>query len=155
MSGRLAKELLQTKPFATPAEEAFLNVLRTAAVLEQAETEALKPKGLTPAQYNILRILRGAGQGGRSCQEIAERLITRDPDLTRLLDRLEMRSLASRERSRGDRRIVVTRISQPGLDLLAALDPVIRDLPRKALGHLGEKKLRALIDLLEEVRERP
>lgn len=155
MSGKLAKELLQTRPFATAGEEAFLNVLRTATLLDQAEAEALKPHGLSPSQYNILRILRGAGQVGRSCQEIGERLITRDPDLTRLLDRLEMRSLAVRERSRGDRRIVITRISQPGLDLLATLDPIIRELPRKALGHLGEKKLRTLIDLLEEAREKP
>jgi len=152
MSGRLAAEIQQTKPFGSLEEEAILNLHRTASILEQAESEALKPHGLSLTQYNALRILRGAGPKGLACQELAGRMITRDPDVTRLLDRLEARKLIERARSNEDRRVVVTRISGAGLKLLATLDAVMRGLPKKVLGHLGEKRLRSLIDLLEEAR---
>ena len=152
MGGRLAGEIRQTKPFSSPAEEALLNLQRTASVLGQAIAEALKPHGLSETQYNALRILRGAGPKGLACQEIAGRMIARDPDITRLLDRLEARKLIERARSQEDRRVVVTRISESGLKLVASLDASLRELPRKILGHLGEKKLKALIGLLEEAR---
>jgi len=155
MSGKLADEIKQTKPFGSVAEEAILNVQRTASALTQAFAETLKPFGLSETQYNALRILRGAGRDGLACQEIAERMITRDPDITRLLDRLEGRRLIERTRSREDRRVVVARISAEGLKLLSSLDARARDLPKKVLGHLGEKKLKALIDLLEEARSAP
>jgi DNA-binding MarR family transcriptional regulator len=153
MSGKLAVELKQSRPFESPAHEAFLNVIKTASLLSQAETELLKPFELSPAQYNVLRILRGAGEAGRSCQEIGERLVARDPDVTRLTDRLDARRLVARARSAEDRRVVITRITRAGLDLLAKIDPLDRDMPAKTLGRLGRKKLEALIDLLEETRE--
>jgi len=155
MSGKLAKEIKQTKPFSSAAEEAILNIQRTASLLAQSFAETLKPHGLSETQYNALRILRGAGAAGLACQEIAERMITRDPDITRLLDRLEARKLIERARSKEDRRVVVTRITSEGLRLLTALDTEARDLPRRTLGHLGEKRLRILIGLLERARSAP
>jgi DNA-binding MarR family transcriptional regulator len=154
MSGKLAKEIKQTKPFSSAAEEAILNIHRTASVLAALFADTLKPFGLTEIQYNALRILRGAGKEGLSCQEIADRMITRDPDITRLVDRLATRGLVERARSEEDRRVVVTRITPSGLKmlLLSLLDEAARHLPKSALGHLGEKKLNALIDLLEEAR---
>src|SRR6185503_1750926 len=117
MSGKLAKEIRQTKAFSSPAEEAILNIHRTAAVLTALFADTLKPFGLTEIQYNALRILRGAGKEGLSCQEIAERMITRDPDITRLVDRLASRGLVERARSEEDRRVVVTRITASGLKM--------------------------------------
>jgi DNA-binding MarR family transcriptional regulator len=152
MSGKLAAEIKQTKPFGSLEEEAILNLHRTSSILLQVEAEALKPHGLSLTQYNALRILRGSGPKGLACQEIGERMITRDPDVTRLLDRLEKANLISRARSSEDRRVVMTRITGAGLKLLASLDGVLKDMPRKILGHLGEKQLRALVDLLEEAR---
>ena len=153
MSGKLAREIRQTKAFSSTAEEAILNLQRTASVLSQVFAEALKPHGLSETQYNALRILRGAGAAGLACQEIAERMITRDPDITRLVDRLEARHFVERARSQNDRRVVVTRISPEGLRLLAALDKQVEDVPKKILGHLGEKRLRILIGLLERARQ--
>jgi DNA-binding MarR family transcriptional regulator len=155
MSGKLAREIRQTKAFSSTAEEAILNIQRTASVLSQAFAETLRPHGLSETQYNALRILRGAGAAGLACQEIAERMITHDPDITRLLDRLEARRLVARARSENDRRVVVARISAEGLRLLAALDREAREMPQKALGHLGEKRLRILIGLLERARSLP
>jgi DNA-binding MarR family transcriptional regulator len=154
VTGGLAAELKQTKPFASAAHEAMLNVIKTASVLAQAEAEMLKPFEITPAQYNVLRILRGAGEAGRSCQEIAERLVAKDPDITRLIDRLEARGLVSRARSQADRRVVVTQIAKQGLALLERIAPLEDALPRRLLGHLGQEGLRDLIALLEQARGR-
>lgn len=154
MTGKLAAEIKQTKPFGSLEEEAILNLHRTASILVQVEADTLKPHGLSMTQYNALRILRGAGAKGIACQEIAERMIRRDPDITRLIDRLEERRLVERARSQEDRRVVVNRITDEGLKILSALDPVVREMPRKILGHLGEKRLRALIELLEQARSR-
>lgn len=155
MSGRLVREIGQTKPFGSPEEEAALNVHRTSAVLEEAFAAELKPRGLTGTQYNVLRILRGAGPPGLACREVADRMVRRDPDVTRLLDRLESRGLVARARAKEDRRVVVTRITPAGLGLLSSLDSAMRTLPRKLLGHLGRKRIGLLIDLLEEARGRP
>ena len=152
MSGKLAGQIKQTKPFGSLEEEALLNLMRTAAILEGVETDALKPYELSMPQYNILRILRGAGPKGLSCQEIADRMISRDPDVTRLVDRLDARGLIQRARSSEDRRVVITKISEAGLKLLSDLDAGLRELPKKILGHLGEKRLRVLIGLLERAR---
>jgi DNA-binding MarR family transcriptional regulator len=154
MSGKLADEIKQTKPFGSLAEEALLNVHRTASKLAMSFGVALKPYGLTETQYNVLRILRGAGQDGISCQEIGARLITREPDLTRLLERMKRRGLIARVRSSQDRRVVVNRISPQGLELLSILDAEARRIPKQALGHLSDKELLQLIDLLEKARER-
>ena len=155
MSGKLARELKQIRPFASPAHEAFLNILKTASVLGQAEAEMLKPFDLSAAPYNVLRILRGAGDAGRSCQEIAERLVAKDPDVTRLIDRLEARGLVARSRSVEDRRVVLNRITKEGLELLARIDPVDDETPRRLLKGLGRRDLMILIDLLEKVRGEP
>jgi DNA-binding MarR family transcriptional regulator len=134
-------------------EEAFLNLQRTASLLLLALGRELKPHDLTPAQYNALRILRGAGDEALTCGEIGERLVSPGPDVTRLLDRLEARHLVARLRDETDRRVVRARITEAGLDLLAELDvPVEREL-RRLLGHLGEGKLGSLIELLEEARK--
>src|SRR5574341_1874048 len=121
MTGRIRREIGQRKPFRRMEDEAFLNLQRTADALLQGVAAALKPVGLSPTQYNVLRILRGSGSGGLACREIAERMITRDPDVTRLLDRLEERRLVVRTREREDRRVITTRITEEGLRLLEDL----------------------------------
>ena len=125
---------------------------RTADRLHWQLSEMLKAHGLSPTQYNALRILRGAGEEGRSCSEIAERMINRDPDITRLVDRLERRRLVVRSREGRDRRVITTRITHAGLELLQSLDRPIEEFNRKLLGHLGEQQLRTLIELLEAAR---
>lgn len=152
MAGQVQKEIKQRKAFRRVEDEAFVNIQRTADVLMQGVAAALKPKGLSPTQYNVLRILRGAEPDGLACREIAERMITRDPDITRLLDRLEDRALVARSRDREDRRVITTRITEKGLRLLRELDRPIAALHADQLGHLGEEKLRSLIDLLEAAR---
>lgn len=152
MGKKLADEIKQGKPFGSIEEEACLNVQRTAAVLEQALEETLKPHGISATQYNALRILRGAGTKGLSCQEVGSRMIRLVPDITRLLDRLEAKGFISRARSEEDRRIVVVRIALSGTKLLAALDSVVQGLHRNVLGLLGEKKLRLMVELSEEMR---
>ena len=154
VKGKLIREIKQTKPFGSLEEEAFLNVLKTAALFDQATAEELKPSGLSPTQYNALRILRGAGPAGLPCQEIAERMITRDPDITRLLDRLEKRGLVGRNRSTTDRRVMLASITKEGLKLVASLDSMSPKIPKKVFGPAGEKRLRLLVELLEEARDR-
>src|SRR5436190_10792821 len=130
MAGRLAKEI-QTKPFALLEEEAALNLSRTFEVVQQKLSETLKPHQLTATQYNVLRILRGAGSEGVTCSQAAERMVNHDPDMTRLLDRLEARKLVERERSREDRRVVITRMSKAGMDLVNSLDEPMRGLTKR------------------------
>jgi DNA-binding MarR family transcriptional regulator len=149
---QLQKELKQTKPFASREEEVYLNIQLTAERLWWGVNETLKQADLTHTQYNVLRILRGAGQAGASCNEISERLVTKDSDITRLLNRLEARGLISRQREMKDRRVIITRISHGGLRLLAGLDKPIERCHRKHLGHLGDKQLATLSKLLEAVR---
>jgi DNA-binding MarR family transcriptional regulator len=146
------KELKQTRPFESLEVEAYVGLLRTADALLRGIEAVLKNAGLSPTQYNVLRILRGAGRTGLSCREIAERMITRDPDITRLLDRLEKRRLIARARGALDRRLILTRISARGLSLLKTLDQPVVAVHRKQLRHLGEKRLRRLVRLLEEAR---
>jgi DNA-binding MarR family transcriptional regulator len=117
--------------------------------------EALKPHGITPTQYNVLRILRGAGEAGLCRSEIIERMIARVPDATRLLDRMEAVALVERERSEEDRRFVTTRITAQGLRMLAALDATILELHRRQFAALDETGLRTLIDLLALARASP
>jgi DNA-binding MarR family transcriptional regulator len=134
------------------AEEAtFLELARTTDALSRGVIPVLKAEDLSPNQYNVLRILRGAPEG-LACGEIASRMITRDPDVTRLLDRLEKRQLVSRCRETEDRRTVRTRISPEGLKLLAGLDEPVLTAHRKLLGHLGPRRLKALSELLREAR---
>ena len=150
----LQAEIKQTKPFQSLEEEAALNLLRTTDALVRQTVEMLKAWSLSPTQYNALRILRGAGAEGVTCGELSERMLTKDPDITRLIDRLDTRGLITRGRHDQDRRVVRTRITQAGLDLLAEIDKPARKLSREQLGHLSEDQLRQLIGLLELARER-
>ncbi len=152
MAGKLQQEIKQTKPFSSLQEEAFLNLQRSSDYLFQSLNEALKPAGLSGTQYNILRILRGAGPDGLACREIGERLITHDPDLTRLLDRMEQRELAIRCRENRDRRIVTVRIAPKGLKVLEQLDESIPRLLQKQFCNFDEPRLKLLIELLESLR---
>ena len=148
MMSALADEIKQSKPFASKEEEVFLNIQRTAEVLGWTMNEILKPFELTRGQYNVLRILRGAGEDGIKCSEVSERLITKDSDITRLLDRLENRGLVSRERDEKDRRIVISRITDQGLEILEQLDEPASQGIKRILGHLGEDLLEQLNALL-------
>jgi len=139
------------RTLATPEEAAFLELLRTTDMLTRGLVHILKAEDLSSTQYNVLRILRGAPEG-LPCGEIASRMITRDPDITRLLDRLEKRGLISRCRETKDRRMVMARIAPQGLKLLSLLDEPIQQGHRKQLGHLGRDRLRALVDLLQAAR---
>lgn len=137
---------------APSAEEAvFLDLLRTSDMLSRRPAQVLKAEELSSNQYNVLRILRGAPEG-LPCGEIANRMITRDPDITRLLDRLEKRGVISRCRETKDRRMVMTRITAEGLKLLARLDEPVQQAHREQLGHLGRERLRLLAELLRDSR---
>ena len=155
MSPTLQSEIKQRKPFSSPEQEATLSIARTAALLDHDTAEALKPYGLTPTQYNALRILRGSEPEGLCRNEVRDRLVARVPDTTRLLDRLGDMGLVVREREGDDRRFVRSRIARKGLDLLRSLDDPMIALHRSQLGHLGERKLGLLVRLLGEARERP
>jgi len=129
----------------------FLDLLRTTDILSRALVAVLKTEDLSANQYNVLRILRGSPDG-LPCSEIASRMITRDPDITRLLDRLEKRGLISRCRETKDRRMVMARITPYGFKLLARLDGPVEETHRRQLGHLGRERLRALAELLHAAR---
>ena len=135
-------------------EGAFLGIARTAATLELGIAQALKPHGITPTQYNVLRILRGAGPAGLCRHEVGARLIRAVPDVTRLLDRMEDLHLITRERGREDRRYVTTRIAPPGLELLDRLEGVIHAAHIRQLGHLDSQSLKQLLELLDRVNAR-
>jgi DNA-binding MarR family transcriptional regulator len=135
-------------------EEAFVSLLRATDRLQRRIVELFKREDLSLTQYNVLRILRGAGPGGLSCGEVAGRMITRDPDVTRLLDRLEHRGLVVRTREARDRRVVRTRITNAGLELLTRLDEPVRGLHLEQLGHLGARRLAELVALLERATVR-
>lgn len=134
-------------------EATFLELLRTTDMLSRGLVLVLKAEDISATQYNVLRILRGSPDG-LPCGEIASRMITRDPDITRLLDRLEKRGLISRCRETKDRRTVRARIAPDGLKLLARLDVPVEESHRKQLGHLGRERLRALTELLHAARGR-
>jgi DNA-binding MarR family transcriptional regulator len=151
-SRRLSDEIKQTKPFSSLAEEAFLNLQRTAEALARNSAETLKGYGITGTQYNVLRILRGAEPNGLPCTEIGERMVTRDPDVTRLLDRLDRQGLVTRERSAEDRRVVTTRITGKGLELLASLDEPMNAMHQSQLSHMSDSALESLIDALQTAR---
>lgn len=154
MSVGLRGELRQAKPFRTTEEEAALSIVRTAAMLEHAFAQALKPHAITPTQYNVLRILKGAGPGGLCRNEVGARLLRPVPDVTRLLDRMEELNLIARHRDGADRRYVTTTIADKGLKLLDALDETVCAIHRGQLGHLKDARLRQLIDLLADARHR-
>jgi DNA-binding MarR family transcriptional regulator len=149
MNGNL-KQLTKRRP-GSREEAAFVDLWRTCDLLSRGFAPLLKSEDISATQYNVLRILRGSPQG-LPCGEIASRMITRDPDVTRLLDRMEKRGLISRSRDTKDRRTVIGKITPEGLKLLARLDEPIQEIHRKQLGHLGRNRLSALTELLSDVR---
>jgi DNA-binding MarR family transcriptional regulator len=151
---KLADELGKRRPFDLPEQEVYLNLLRTADALAGEFAQLFKQHGLTDAQYNALRILRGHGCPIPT-RWIAEEMVTREPDITRLIDRLERAGLVRRERSKTDRRVVRVRITAKGTALLAKLDRPVLALHRRQLGHLGERKLASLSRLLSAARRPP
>lgn len=148
-------EIKQTKPFQSVAQEAYLSLQRTADVVMRDAAQFLKRWDISTTQYNVLRILRGAGPAGLRCGEIGERMVTHDPDITRLLDRIEKAGWIERARDTQDRRVVLTRITKKGLDLLKQMDKPVTDYTRETASHIPEKRLRELIDILELIRNPP
>lgn len=148
----LQAELKQNVPFSSREQEAYLSLLRTTDALETQVEAWLKDFALTGTQYNALRILRGAGPEGLPCREIGERMITHDPDITRLLNRLEDRGFIERTRSKDDRRVIYGKITTAGLKLLREMDAPLEKRGREMLRHVGQEKLKQLIELLELVR---
>lgn len=153
MTSQLQKELKQAKPFSSLEAEVYLGLRLTAQRAREPWARFLKAKtGLSTTQYNLLRILRGTHPAGLTCGEVAERMINRDPDVTRLVDRLEKRRLVTRERDTTDRRVVRIFITKAGLATLKSLDRAAERFPKQILGHLGNKQLRQLRDLLDAAR---
>jgi DNA-binding MarR family transcriptional regulator len=133
-------------------EAVYVELLRTTDLLSRSLAQLLKPEDISSTQYNVLRILRGSPQG-LTCGEIGARMITRDPDITRLLDRLEKRNLITRWRDSADRRTVFSRITPEGLKLLHRLDAPVQAAHKRQLGHLSSPQLFQLADLLELARK--
>lgn len=151
MARALHDELKQSKPFVDVEEEVHVGIARTAALLERAVAQFLKPYGITPTQYNVLRILRGRHPDGYPRGDIASRMVDRAPDVTRLIDRLERRELVERVRTDEDRRLSITRITRKGLALLARLDPEIDAIDARFSAHLSPRDLKTLSRLCEQV----
>ncbi|MBL8979822.1 MAG: MarR family transcriptional regulator [Gemmatimonadetes bacterium] len=151
-ASRIQQEIKQTRPFRSTAQEAGIALLRTTDLVRRRMSAVLEAEDVTVQQYNVLRILRGAGTEGLPTLEIAERMIEQAPGITRLLDRLEAKGLVSRERCPTDRRQVTCRIAKPGLTLLAALDPIVDALDDSMLGNLTRTELKQLIHLLDRIR---
>lgn len=154
MAQPLHDELRQSKPFVDVEEEVHVSIARTAALLERTVAQFLRPHGITPTQYNVLRILRGAGAAGLCRNELGERLVTPVPDVTRLLDRMADLKLVARQRSDEDRRLVRTHLTAKGLELVNSLDAPLRTAHRERLKHLSRQRMRDLADTLAEIRDR-
>jgi DNA-binding MarR family transcriptional regulator len=153
MPSRLEAEIKQTKPFPHRSSEALVSVLRTAALLEHQLNEILRPHGITESQYNVLRILRGAGPKGLCGREISERLISKVPDVSRLLDRMEGMHLLRRDRDATDRRHVTARITPAGVRVLDESSAVLEAFEREHFGQLDAERLQHVIDGLADVRD--
>ena len=152
MTPSLRDAIRQTKPFRSLEQEAYLSLVRSAVALNDRLDQLLKPAGITLAQYNVLRILRGAPAEGLCRNEARDRMITRMPDMTRMLDRMEAAGFVRRERERDDRRMVRTLITAKGRRTLSHLDDAVDAEHAASLGHLGRRALRALIDTLARLR---
>jgi DNA-binding MarR family transcriptional regulator len=155
MCAKLDQKLYRTKPFESPEQEAFLSLMVTADQMLFDLNRLLKEKGLSEPLYNVLRILRGAEPGGLHCGDIATRLVSHQPDVTRLLDRLDKKGLVTRERIEEDRRVVTVSITDSGLKALKTLDGPVAKLHRRQFAALSGKKLRKLVGTLELLREAP
>ena len=155
MARRIRQEIQQAKPFDSIEEEVAVEIQRTSQVVMRWLVEALKPSGLTPAQFNVLRILRGARPGALSSSGICERMVTYDPDLTRLLDRLENAGWVEKVRDQRDRRVVNVHITKTGLQTVEAATAAVRERIHGEMKGIGSRKLGELADLLERVRGNP
>jgi DNA-binding MarR family transcriptional regulator len=151
-ASNLAAEIGKRQPFTVPEAEAYLNLIRTADQLSAAFARLFRQHGITPAQYNALRILRGHGVRVPT-RRIAAEMVTREPDITRLIDRLEQAGLVQRERCTEDRRVVWVTITPNGEELLVRLDRPVLELHRQQLGHLSTEDLHTLSQLLVEARQ--
>ena len=149
----LKHEIEQETPFASAEEEALLNLVRTSDYVIRAMQHKIRPWGVTSTQYNVLRILRGAQPDGLTCSAIGRRMITAEPDITRLLARLKALRLIRQQHDRQDRRVVRTQISQAGLKLLNEMDPMVARAPQELLGHMSAADLAVLTRLLEQARQ--
>jgi DNA-binding MarR family transcriptional regulator len=150
----LRDEIQQTKPFTSLQEEALLNIVRTSAAMTDEMEDLLKARGITNTQYNVLRILRGAEPDGLCRNELRDRMLTRMPDVTRLLDRMEQAGLVARSRDNEDRRLVSTRITAAGRKVVDELDAPVQGFHQRRMAHVSEEQLQALIDLLTLARDR-
>lgn len=149
----LRLEIAQERPFDSLEEEALLNLMRTSDYLQRAFQRKTRTWGVTSTQYNVLRILRGAQPQGLTCSAIGSRMITAEPDITRLLTRLKALRLVRQLRDSKDRRVVWTQITAAGLDLLTQMDPTIQAVPGELLGHVTTVELQELIRLVELARK--
>jgi DNA-binding MarR family transcriptional regulator len=152
MRRRLRDEIQQSKPFDSLSVEVYLEILRTSQVAGRWVVEALKPSGLTPAQFNVLRILRGSRPDGLPSSRIAERMINHDPDVTRLIDRLVAAGWAEKQRDERDRRVVQVAITKAGLEVTDRASKAVRARLESEMEVLGERQLNTLADLLERMR---
>jgi len=152
VAGRLADEIKQDGPFSSPQAEAVLNILRTAEAILQSSNLVLKPFDLTLTQFNVLRVLRDAGARGIACSELGERLVARDPDVTRLLDRMEQKHLVHRDRSHVDRRVVVATITRGGLKALKEAEGSHYRNMERIMAALSSQEILILTENLERVR---
>ena len=146
------EEIQQTRPFRSSSQEALIALMRTASVLSRRVSRVVEPHGLSLAQYNVLRILRGAGAAGLPTLAIRDRMIDEGSTVTRLLDKLEKAELVIRDRSRPDRRQVLCNITPAGEALLALLDPLMDAVDDDIMAPLSEDQQRALIDTLGALR---
>ena len=153
MPRSLRDDLRQNKPFTSLQQEAMLNVVRTSATMSDAINEMLKPYGISMTQFNVLRILRGAEPAGLCRNELRDRMLTKMPDVTRLLDRMEEAGLVARSRDNEDRRHVSTKITTAGRQLVDSLDVPARQLHQRRLGHMTAEQLSSLIELLTLARD--
>ena len=150
----LKLEIAQERPFSSIEEEALLNLIRTSDSVSRVLQRKTRKWGITSTQYNVLRILRGAQPRGLTCAAIGDRMITAEPDITRLLARLKALKLIKQHRDRNDRRVVWTQIADAGLELLQSMDPTIKQFPKELIGHVSESDVYELIRLLELARQK-
>lgn len=153
VNGLLQNEILQNQSFRSSGQEAMLGLLRTSDMVRRRIQEIVEPAGITLQQYNVLRILRGAGETGLPTLAIARRMLEQTPGITRLIDRLEAKGWVDRERQLEDRRLVYCRITAAGLELLAGLDEPVQQADATLLAMLGEDERRQLISLLDRIRQ--
>jgi DNA-binding MarR family transcriptional regulator len=152
MPATLREELKQTRPFNSLEQEGLLSIVRTSAQLMDRFELFLRPYGITGTQYNVLRILRGADSGGLCRNDLRDRMLTRMPDVTRLLDRMEEAGLVERTRDADDRRMVTSRITRRATELLATLDPIVAEREKRFFSGIDRDQIQTLVDVLAAIR---